>query len=324
MARFQPEEGDRFTAISGTPGSERGQAYEELIRDRLETQHDPDLCTVKLPDSLNVDENAANRLEGLHRHVVKVSIESAGEETWQRVTRGQQRQMGHDLLRQGSCDLVVTQSIDIVQMLKQQARPLFGGQTWEAAPDHPALIEVTFCSALIWLKVYQLERFLTLILCRGEVAIEVVSAGVIINGQPLTCHWAEGLQNFPETGPVRTLVKMGRFHIVDMPMARVDEVDRIYEKLDTKTQELDTKTQELDTKTQELDTKTQELDTKTQELDTKTQELTSARSELVLRGWELSWTGVVKSFTDDSYVAYSETSAPASFVALSLVQCLVD
>ncbi|OLQ09301.1 hypothetical protein AK812_SmicGene7093 [Symbiodinium microadriaticum] len=234
---------------------------------------------------------------------VEVSIESAGEETWQKVTRGQQRQTGHDPLRQGSCDLVVMQSMDIVQMLKQHARPLFGGQTWEAAPDRPALIEVTFCSALIWLKVYQLERFLTLVLCMGGVAFEVVSAGVIINGQPLTCEWAEGLQHFPKNGPVRTLVEMWRFHIVHMPMARVDEVDRIFEKLDTKTQELDTKTQELDTKTQELDTKIQEL--------------TSARSELVLRG-------AVKSFTDDSYVAYSETSAPASFVALGLVQCLVD
>ena len=197
MARFQPEEGDRFTAISGTPGSECGEAYENLIRDRLETQHDPVLCTVKMPDNFNVDENTTNRLEGLHRHVVKVSIESAGEETWQKVSRGQQRQTGHDPLRQGSCDLVVTQSMDIVQMLKQQARPLFGGQTWEAAPDHPALMEVTFCSALIWLKVYQLERFLTLVLCSGGVAIEVVSASVIINGQPLTCQWAEGLQHFP-------------------------------------------------------------------------------------------------------------------------------
>ena len=267
MARFQPEEGDRFTAISGTPGIERGEAYENLIRDRLETQHDPVWRRVKLPYNLKVDENTTNRLEGLHRHVVKVSIESAGEETWQKVTRGQQRQTGHDPLRQGSCDLVVMQSMDIVQMLKQQPRPLFGGQTWEAAPDRPALIEVTFCFALIWLKVYQLERFLTLVLCMGGVAIEVVSAGVIINGQPLTCEWAEGLQHFPKNGPVRTLVEMRRFHIVHMPMARVDEVDRIFEKLDTKTQELDTKTQELDTKIQEL---------------------TSARSELVLRGW-VSW-----------------------------------
>ena len=104
----------------------------------------------------------------------RFSIESAGEETWQKVTRGQQRQTGHDPLRQGSCDLVVMQSMDIVQMLKQQPRPLFGGQTWEAAPDRPALIEVTFCFALIWLKVYQLERFLTLVLCMGGVAIEVV------------------------------------------------------------------------------------------------------------------------------------------------------
>ena len=234
---------------------------------------------VKMPDNLDVDQNTRKQLEALHRHVVEVSIVSAGKETWENVTRAQQSRKNKkrefsDALRQASCHLVVKQNMDIVQKLEQQARPLFGGYEWKAAPDLPALIEVTFCSALIWLKVYQLERFLTLVLQRGGIGIQAFSAGVIINGQPLTCQWEEGLRRFAETGPVRQLVEMGRFHIVHLPMARVDEVDRIYE--------------ELDTKTQELDTKTQELDTKTQELDTKTQELTSVRSDLVLRGW-VSW-----------------------------------
>ena len=110
--------------------------------------------------------------------------------------------------------------MDIVQKLKQQARPLFGGCEWKAAPDLPALIEVTFCSALIWLKVYQLERFLTLVLQRGGIGIQAFPAGVTINGQPLTCQWEEGLRRFAETGPVRQLVEMGRFHIVQLPMAR--------------------------------------------------------------------------------------------------------
>ena len=75
MARFQPEEGDRFTAISGTPGSERGEAFENLIRGRLNADSDPDDCMVKMPDNLDVDQNTRKQLEALHRHVVEVSIE---------------------------------------------------------------------------------------------------------------------------------------------------------------------------------------------------------------------------------------------------------
>ena len=43
------------------------------------------------------------------------------------------------------------------------------GGKWEAAPECPAVIEVTCSSWLIWKKVYQLQRFLTSAFARGGV-----------------------------------------------------------------------------------------------------------------------------------------------------------
>ena len=116
---------------------------------------------------------------------------------------------------------------------------------------------VPFCADLE--EVYQLERFLTLVLARGGIALNSFSAGVIVNGQPLTCQWEEGLNLFPENGPVRRLVAAKRFHMVHLPLARLQEVDLIYEKLEAKDQELEAKDHELEAKGQELEVKDHEL-----------------------------------------------------------------
>ena len=62
----------------------------------------------------------------------------------------------------------------------------------------------------------------------GKLDLASCTAGVVINGQPLTCDWKTDLEQFCPEGPVRRLVEQGRFHMVHFPMARVQEVDRIH------------------------------------------------------------------------------------------------
>eukprot|EP00439_Symbiodinium_sp_Y106_P061296 s3859_g9.t1 len=62
----------------------------------------------------------------------------------------------------------------------------------------------------------------------GKLDLASCTAGVVINGQPLTCDWKTDLGQFCPEGPVRRLVEQGRFHMVHFPMARVQEVDRIH------------------------------------------------------------------------------------------------
>ena len=133
----------------------------------------------------------------------------------------------HDALREASCDAIVGPDVDILSMLKEQAYPFYGGPTWETRKGM-AILEVSFSCALVWLQVYQLERCLMIATAAGKLDLASCTAGVVLNGQPLTCDWETGLEKLRSDGPVRRLVEQGRFHMVHFPMARVQEVDRIH------------------------------------------------------------------------------------------------
>ena len=118
----------------------------------------------------------------------------------------------HDALIEASCDATVGLDVDVVSMLKGQAYPFYGARH--------GILEVGFSCALVWLKVYQLERRLMIATASGKLDLA--------NGQPTTGDWKTGLKQFRPDGPVRRLVEQGRLHMVHFPMARVQEVDRIH------------------------------------------------------------------------------------------------
>ena len=73
--------------------------------------------TVELKKDTDIDETTRQRLQELREHVIQISIESTGRETWDKLTRGQgsESSVSRDALCKASCDVFVTAKMDIVQ-----------------------------------------------------------------------------------------------------------------------------------------------------------------------------------------------------------------
>ncbi|CAE7689529.1 hypothetical protein AK812_SmicGene28747 [Symbiodinium microadriaticum] len=225
MASFRPVEGSEFTAISDTPGQKRGRAYEAEIRQRLRCESPEQNRTFQLPQAKSLSQEDKEYLSSLHEKLYNLTHFSVGQPLLEKIYDNSRQD--HDTFREASCDAIVGHDVDIVSMLKEQAYPFYGGSTWKTG-KRIAILEVSFSCALVWLKVYQLERCLMIATAAGQLDLASCAAGVVINGQPLTCDWKTGLEQFRPDGPVRQLVEQGRFHMVHLPLARVQEVDRIH------------------------------------------------------------------------------------------------